>query len=68
MRNLHINNGIPCPNKQVNEVHYVSVLEKDYKVESLEEGGYNVTDISSGKTTKLNASDFQLDYGAILRY
>ncbi len=51
MRNLYINNGIPCPNKQVNEVHYVHLLDKDYKVESLEEGGYKITDIASGNVT-----------------
>lgn len=46
MRNLYINNGIPCPNKKVNEVHYVTVLDRDFKVETNDEG-YTVTDLSN---------------------
>jgi propionyl-CoA carboxylase alpha chain len=41
---------------------------KDYRVDRTACGGYNVTDLASGQTTKVAANNFDFDYGSLLRF
>lgn len=40
----------------------------DFKIERQDNGKYQITDIASGKSTTHDASNFDLEYGALLRF
>lgn len=42
--------------------------DHDYKVERTPCGGYTVTDVETGKAVTLKASDFDFEYGSLLRF
>ena len=44
-------------------------VDQDYKVTKNEkEGKYEITDLKTNKTTSVDASNFELDSGSILRF
>lgn len=42
--------------------------DHDYKIEQLACGGFEVTDIETGTVTKINATNFDFEYGSLLRF
>jgi len=70
LRNLYNNLGTNSNNHQ--KVYYMSIkgTEKDldFRVEQLDASNFEVTDLQSGKKSSHNVKDFDLDYGAILRF
>ena len=42
--------------------------DHDYKVDRLECGGYNVTDVATGAVTPIKATNFDFEYGSLLRF
>lgn len=42
--------------------------DQDLKVERQTDGSYNVTDIATNKTVKMNPSNFDFEHGALLRF
>ena len=40
----------------------------DYKVEKNDNGSWTVTDLQTKKSATLKATDFDLDYGSLLRF
>jgi hypothetical protein len=46
----------------------VDQKDEDYRIERLDNGKFSITDMTTQKTTIHDASDFDLDYGALLRF
>jgi hypothetical protein len=42
--------------------------DHDYKVEKLDNGSFVVTDVETGHAATLKASNFNFDYGSLLRF
>ena len=59
------------PEKKADDVLYVSFKEDekdhDYKIVRCD-GTFEITDLSNNKSTKINATNFDFDYGALLRF
>lgn len=70
MKNLY--NNLGTNEKKDQKTYYVSIKghdsENDFKVEHKDDGSYTITDVASGKSSHFKAGDFDLDYGAILRF
>ena len=59
--------------RPADKVYYATIKDKDdkaidYKVEKKEEGDYCITNLATGKSACIKASDFDFDYGALLRF
>lgn len=66
IRNLY--NNIGKNTNHQNKVHYVTIQEKDFRIEDKGNENYEVTDVASGKSSTINAKDINLEYGSLLRY
>lgn len=42
--------------------------DQDFKIERQADGKFKITDIESGKSSTHDASNFDLEYGALLRF
>ena len=53
-------------------MYYVTIKgaekDNDYKVEKKAKGSYELTDIENNKSFTFKVGDFDLDYGALLRF
>jgi len=66
MKNLYNNHG--TADKKEFKTFYVTVKDKDIKIVHKEGTTFEVTDMESGKLSTINAKDFDLDYGTVLRF
>lgn len=66
MKNLYNSHG--TNEKKTVATYYVTVLEQDFKIECKGKDAFTVTNMKTNKATDINAKDFELDYGSILRY
>lgn len=70
LRNLY--NNLGTDQKTESKVHYVSMKggdhDQDFKIEQHEDGKFKVTDLASGSSSTHDVSDFDLEYGALLRF
>jgi propionyl-CoA carboxylase alpha chain len=66
LKNLYNNNG--TSEKKPVGTYFVTVQDHDFKIEPKPAGGYTVTNMTTNKATDVNAKDFDLQYGALLRY
>lgn len=59
----------PAQDDTVYVVHHIdSEHEHEYRVDRQPCGAYNVTDLATGKVTQIGATNFDFDYGSLLRF
>jgi hypothetical protein len=70
LRNLY--NNLGSTNQSHEKVYYISIKggdkDIDFKIEHVDGNKFDITDVQSGAKTTHEVKDFDLEYGALLRF